>query len=343
MKNMTKKSTLSLALAASVLLGLGSTIPTTHAAATSSLVPAKQTLVNQFHIEKSRIGYNVKTGFVQIDGKDAFKPSTSVHGVAYAKLEVLKAVLAKLTAENKKTTFVLVHGAWADASYWTETAAELRKMGYTVYAPEYAGHGTGAKKNVTHADETKSIVDFITSKNLHDVVLLGHSFGGAIIQKTAEQVPDRIKRLVFFDAFAPLDGQSLADQLPAPVQDLFSQLRASTKDDTAPMPFPIFRDTFANTASLSMAQQLYKSAAPEPAAPLFEKLDLKKFYSLNIPKSYLYLTEDQAAPQGPYGFHPNQSSHLGVYRLIIGSGDHMTTVHTEPLQIAEKIVAAGRD
>ena len=76
---------------------------------------------------------------------------------------------------------------------------------------------------------------------------------------------------------------------------------------------------------------------------MYEKLDLKKFYSLDIPKSYLYLDEDTALPQGPFGWHPTQSSRLGVYRFIEGEGDHISTAITQPGMIAEKIVEAGRD
>ncbi|MBW4083115.1 alpha/beta fold hydrolase [Paenibacillus sp. S150] len=248
------------------------------------------------------------------------------------------------SANSGALTFVLVHGAWVDASFWDETAAELRKMGHTVYTPEYAGHGADKNKNVSHEQETQSVVDFIKQKDLHNIILLGHSFGGTIIQKTAEQVPDRLKRLVFFDAFAPLDGQSTADQFPAPAVELFQGLSKASGNNTVMLPFDLFRDTFVNTATLEQAKSLYKKVIPEPAAPLFQRLDLKKFYSLQTPKSYLYLTEDVALPQTPAnGWHPFQSSHLGMYRFIEGTGDHMAAPHYEPKEIADKIVQASRD
>ncbi|AIQ46668.1 salicylate esterase [Paenibacillus sp. FSL R7-0273] len=241
-------------------------------------------------------------------------------------------------------TFVLVHGAWVDAAFWDETAAALRKMGHTVYTPEYAGHGSDSKNTmVTHQQVTQSVVDFIKEKDLHDIILLGHSFGGTVVQKTAEQVPDRIRRLVFFDAFVLPDGQSVADQFPAPVQQLFSNLLQASGNNTIMLPFPLFRDVFVNTATLEQAQALYQKAIPEPAGPAYEKLDLKKFYSLDLPKSYLYLTEDTVLPQGASGWHPGQSSRLGTFRYIEGRGDHMTTVHTEPAAVAAKIVQAGRE
>jgi pimeloyl-ACP methyl ester carboxylesterase len=247
------------------------------------------------------------------------------------------------TMKEQPLTFVLVHGAWVDSKFWTETAEALRKSGHIVYTPEYAGYGSAEHLKVTHEQITKSIADYIKQKDLHNIVLVGHSFGGSIIQKVAEQVPDRIKRLVFFDAFVLPDGQSVDDQFPPSAKQFFAQLQKSSDNNTITLPFPFFRDTFVNTASLAQAKALYKMTLTEPAGLLYEKLDLKKFYSLDIPKSYLYLTEDTALPQGPYGWHPTQSGHLGVYRFIEGTGDHMTTVHTEPKEIADGLVKAGRD
>ncbi|WP_338016792.1 alpha/beta fold hydrolase [Lysinibacillus cavernae] len=240
--------------------------------------------------------------------------------------------------------FVLIHGSWADSHFWDSVAAVLRSQGHTVYTPEYAGHGNDPNKNVTHAMITKSVVDFITKLNLHNFVLVGHSFGGTVIQKVAEQVPNRIKRLVFFDAFVLKDGESVADEFPLQMRQGFEQLRAMSKDDTIMLPFPLFRDMFVNTASLEEAKQMYAVVTPEPAKPLFEKLDLKVFYSLPMPKSYVYFYQDNTLPQGEgFGWHPHMSSRLGQFRLIVGDGDHFTDTRTRPAMVAQKFYEASRD
>ncbi|KOO52642.1 salicylate esterase [Viridibacillus arvi] len=245
---------------------------------------------------------------------------------------------------QQRLTFVLVHGSWADAHFWDGVAAVLRSRGHAVYTPEYAGHGKDPNKNVTHAMITKSVVDFITKLNLRNFVLVGHSFGGTVIQKVAEQVPDRIKRLVFWDAFVLKDGESVVDEFPAQMRQSFEQLRASSMDDTIMLPFPLFRDFFVNTATLDEAKQMYLSVTPEPAKPLFEKLDLKAFYALSMPKSYLYFYQDNALPQGEgFGWHPHMSIRLGQSRLIVGDGDHFTDSRTRPVMLAQKIYEAGRD
>ncbi|MGO4110376.1 alpha/beta fold hydrolase [Paenibacillus sp. YAF4_2] len=245
---------------------------------------------------------------------------------------------------QQRLTFVLVHGSWADAHFWDGIAAALYRNGHSVYVPEYAGHGVDPNKNVTHAMVTKSVVDFITQLNLRDIILVGHSFGGTVVQKTAEQVPDRIKRLVFWDAFVLNNGESLADELPPQTRQGFEQLRASSKDDTIMLPFPLFRDLFVNTAPLEVAKQMYAVITPEPAKPLFEKLDLKVFYELPTPKSYVYFYQDNVLPQGEgFGWNPHMSTRLGLFRLIVGDGDHMTDSRTGPAMVAQKLYEAGRD
>ena len=245
---------------------------------------------------------------------------------------------------QQRLTFVLVHGSWADARFWDGIAAELRRRGHIVYAPEYAGHGNDPNKAVTHAMITKSVVDFITRLNLHDIILVGHSFGGSVIQKAAERIPDRIKRLVFWDAFVLQDGESVADEMPPQTRQGFEQLRAASNDDTIMLAFPLFRDLFVNTATLEEARRIYARISPEPAKPLFEKLDLKAFYALPTPKSYLFFYQDNVFAQGEgLGWYPHMSSRLGPFRLIVGDGDHMTDSLTRPAMVAQKLYEAGRD
>lgn len=93
-------------------------------------------------------------------------------------------------------TFVLVHGSWHDGSAWQPVVDYLESKGHKAFAPTIAGRGKGVNKAVTHAQSTQSVVDYIVSKDLHDVILVGHTFAGTIISKVVEQIADRIKRVV---------------------------------------------------------------------------------------------------------------------------------------------------
>jgi pimeloyl-ACP methyl ester carboxylesterase len=240
------------------------------------------------------------------------------------------------------STFVLVHGSWHDGSAWKAVIKHLEAKGNQAFAPTVAEHGKGVNKNVNHAQCTQSIVDYIVGKDLTDIVLLGHSFGGTIIAKIAEAIGDRIRRLIFLDAFILNNGESLRDTLPPDSQALFDKLARESGDHTMMMPFEIWREAFLNDADLDLAKSSYTQLSPEPYQPWIDKLDLEQFYSLPIPKSYLYCTEDISLPQGEWGWHPRMSNRLGLFRLVQMPGSH-EVMFSKPSGLAEKIIAAGRD
>jgi pimeloyl-ACP methyl ester carboxylesterase len=241
------------------------------------------------------------------------------------------------------STFVLVHGAWHEGSAWNEAIEQLEAKGHQAFAPTIVGHGKGVNKNVNHAQCTQSIVDYIVDKDLSDIVLLGHSFGGTIIAKVAEAIGNCIRRLIFLDAFILNDGESLRDNILPDSQALFDSLARESDDNTVMLPFDVWREAFINDADLELAQSSYTQLSPEPYQPFIDKLDLKQFYSLPIPKSYLYCTEDNVLPQGEqWGWHPRMSNRLGLFRLVQMPGSH-EVMFSNPIGLAEKIIVAGRD
>src|SRR5947208_6735744 len=134
-------------------------------------------------------------------------------------------------------TFVLVHGSWHDGAAWQTTIQHLEREGHKAFAPTIAGHGKRVQKNVNHAQCTKSIVDYIVDNSLNDIVLLGHSFGGTIISKVAETVPERTRRLVFLNAFVLQDGNSLNDEVPTPSVDMFAPIAKGSAYNPVMLPY----------------------------------------------------------------------------------------------------------
>jgi pimeloyl-ACP methyl ester carboxylesterase len=240
------------------------------------------------------------------------------------------------------STFVLVHGSWHDGSAWSAVIKRLEQLGHTAFGPTVAGHGKGVPKQVSHAQSTQSIVDYVVNYDLTDIVLVGHSYGGTIISKAAEVIADRIRRLVFWNAFVLNDGESMADAAPPHYRALFEQLAAASPDNTVMLPFEIWREAFINDADLDVARWSYAQLSPEPYQQLVEPLDLRKFYTLDTPRSYLNATEDISLPPGEWGFHPRMSSRLGLYRLVQMPGSH-ELIFSDPDRLADKIVEAGRD
>jgi hypothetical protein len=138
------------------------------------------------------------------------------------------------------------------------------------------------------------------------------------------------------------DGNCLNDEIPPYYVQLFDSLAAQSKDGTVLMPFSIWREAFVNDGDLETARSTYARLSPEPYGLFCEKLDLKKFYALELPRSYLNCTEDIALPHGEWGWHPRMSSRLGLFRLVQMPGSH-EALFTNPAMLAEKIIEAGRD
>jgi len=248
---------------------------------------------------------------------------------------------------EENQTYVLIHGSWHTGELLQDTANSLRNHGHNVHTPTIAGHGIGADKSVSHADQVASIARYITENDLHDIILVGHSYGGTIIAKLAEEMSERIHRLVFWSAFVLNDGNCIIDEVPAPFQGLFGQLRDASPDQSILLPFPIWREAFMNTATLQEAQASYKLLSPEPQASFYTKLNLKKFYELinhqKIACSYLHCTGDIGLPPGDYNWYPRFPNRLGLCRIIEFSGASHEALFDDPKNLAEHIIKAGRD
>jgi pimeloyl-ACP methyl ester carboxylesterase len=160
--------------------------------------------------------------------------------------------------------YVLVHGAWHTGAELEPTAAPIRAAGHEVHTPTIAGNRPGDAKTVGLPEAIKSIVDYITQKNLKDVVLTGHSYGGMVITGVADQIPDRIRRLVYWNAFVPNNGECLNDMVPPPFVALFDQVAAQRGDNSVVLPFPVWREAFINDADAATAKKVYDILNPHP-------------------------------------------------------------------------------
>ena len=110
-----------------------------------------------------------------------------------------------------------MHGAWHGAWCYERVIPLLTAAGHRVYAPTLTGladrsHLLSQEVNLqTHA---KDVANLILWNDLQDVVLVGHSYGGAVISTAIELVAPQVTSAVFLDAFMPQSGESIADLSP---------------------------------------------------------------------------------------------------------------------------------
>jgi pimeloyl-ACP methyl ester carboxylesterase len=117
-------------------------------------------------------------------------------------------------------TFVLVHGAWHGSWCWKRVRKTLQTDGHDVFTPTLTGVGERShlvSPQVTLDTHVADVVNLIRWEELDDVVLCGHSYGGCVITGVADRVPERLRALVYLDAFILESGQGLHDVLPPEV------------------------------------------------------------------------------------------------------------------------------
>ena len=111
-------------------------------------------------------------------------------------------------------TFLIFHGAWSAGWAWKKVRPLLRAAGHEVFTPSYTGLGERAHLAHAMVDLETHIIDMlavIRCDDLLDLILVGHSYGGMVATGVADRAAERVRRLVYLDAFVPGDGQSLSD------------------------------------------------------------------------------------------------------------------------------------
>jgi pimeloyl-ACP methyl ester carboxylesterase len=146
-------------------------------------------------------------------------------------------------------TFVLVHGAWGGAQGWRKIRPLLREAGHEVFTPSLTGIGERshlASPQVTLFTHIQDVVNAVFYEDLSDIVLLGYSYGGMVVTGCVDYIGERVKHLVYLDAFLPKDGESLqsitgairaGQPRPIPAQDWLLMPMSRTYDDPADAAF----------------------------------------------------------------------------------------------------------
>ncbi len=138
-------------------------------------------------------------------------------------------------------TFVLVHGGWGGGWEWREVAGLLSSRGHQAHRITLTGLGDRshlARPDVNLDTHITDVLMALQYEELADVVLVGQSYGGAVVTGAADRAPERIRRLVFVDAFVPEDGESVNEMSPAHFVDYMRQLAAESGEGwRIPLPF----------------------------------------------------------------------------------------------------------
>lgn len=180
-------------------------------------------------------------------------------------------------------TFVVAHGAWSAGWAWKKMHPLLAARGHRLVTPTYTGLGERAHLANPDIDLDTHIADILGVLEIEDlsgVNLIGHSYGGMVATGVADRARERIAKLIYLDAFAPHDGESLLELVPPDLQ----VQRAPGVDGWRIPPRPMPPDTAAEDVAWCAPRRL-----PQPAKTFAQKVALNNG-PLTLPRHYIYCT-----------------------------------------------------
>lgn len=239
-----------------------------------------------------------------------------------------------LPAGAVKPTVVLVHGAWADASSWGGEVATLQAAGYDVRAI-----GNPLQDLTTDAEY---VADYLASIQ-GPIVLVGHSYGGAVITNAAAG-NNNVVALVYVDASAPAPGETNG-QLSGSTSYLTThsadQLYTSTAYPGAPagaqelyLNENVFLQHFGNDLPANKAEELWATQRGASTAAFTTPSTAAAWET--IPSWYFISTGDQIiTPQSELMMAQRAHSHITLFQ----GGSHLTLV-SQPDAVTNVIASA---
>jgi pimeloyl-ACP methyl ester carboxylesterase len=235
---------------------------------------------------------------------------------------------------KQRPTIVLVHGAWADSSSWRGEMDTLRAAGFPVRAV-----GNPLENLTTDAEFVADFLKTIPGP----IVLVGHSYGGAVITNAATGNPN-VKALVYVDAAAPAPGETngqlsgsdsiLAKDTPAQLFTTTSIPGAPAGDSELYLNEDIFVHNFANDLPRSEAEQLW--ASQRGAAQAAFDTPSRTAAWKTIPSWYFISSGDQIiTPTSELSMAKRAHSHITVFH----GGSHLTLI-SHPNAVTATITSA---
>ncbi|MCC5857448.1 MAG: alpha/beta fold hydrolase [Ectothiorhodospiraceae bacterium] len=187
-------------------------------------------------------------------------------------------------------TFVISHGAWGGGWEWTPVADGLRERGHRVYTPTLTGLGERAHLGDSRTGLSEHVEDLLAVfryEDLHDVILCGHSYSGMVVTGVADRIPERIRLLVYLDAFVPENGQALGGLLPQPFIDALLQTASERDDNRGPIPPDLLPPEGVIPAETR--QRYIRRLCPHPMASFTEPVSLSGAIA-DLPRAYVRCT-----------------------------------------------------
>ncbi|MEC9367902.1 MAG: alpha/beta fold hydrolase [Pseudomonadota bacterium] len=217
-------------------------------------------------------------------------------------------------------TFVVSHGAWAAGWAWKKMHPLMAAKGHRLYTPSHTGLGERSHLTGPNVDLELHITDImnvIEYEDLRDVILIGHSYGGMVATGVADRMQDRVGTLVYVDAYAPRDGESIFDLVPERRKSMGEAARRDGDGWKMP-PTPLAADTAPQDAPWANARRI-----AQPIKTFEQQLRLIHGEPPQ-PRHYIYCTRITAGDRFRPFLERARAEGWGAYELDAGHTPHVT-------------------
>ncbi len=231
--------------------------------------------------------------------------------------------------------YVLVHGAWHGGWCWGRVTPLLRAAGHEVFTPTLTG--LGERRHLMSPDiglEThiQDILGVLAYEDLHDVILVGHSYSGMVVTGVAYRVPDRIAELVYLDAFVPEDGKALVDYQPPQTRELFME-KTRTEGEGYKLPALIPPEAFGITDEADLAW-VRPRMDPHPFKTKLDPVRLADPRGAGIPRTFIRCTDPADPPFAQFAQRVRSDGSWRYLELATGHG----AMITKPRELADLLL-----
>lgn len=236
--------------------------------------------------------------------------------------------------------FVLVHGSNGGGWVWQKLAPLLRVAGHEVYTPTLTGLADRAHLLRCGVDLTTHITDVVNLlfyEDLSDVTLVGNSYAGMVITGVAAKAAERLKLLVYLDAYLPADGQSESDLWP-PERRAIAEAAEAEARGLAQAPPP----TLFGVTDPALAAWIAARLTPHPVATYTEPVPPGNAASAALPRVFIHCTANPSTTPDVFGPFAAQARASGWPVREIATGHlAMLTAPRELVSLLDELAAGG--
>ncbi len=198
--------------------------------------------------------------------------------------------------------FILVHGGFHGAWCWDKMVPQLEGLGHEVLAIDLPGSGERMEEEANHASWRAAFREVVEDGD----VLVGHSQGGFAISLAADELPEKVGRLVYLSAAVPIEGEAMGaatsgstECWPAtiglPMEDFMSLVDVPGQGPCVSITNPeAANKLFYHDCVPGDQAWAFSHLTPLPLGPTLEPFVLSRFWAARIPRNYILCTDDHS-------------------------------------------------